>query len=299
VLDLRRLGVFAAVAEHGSFSVAASSLGYSQSAVSHHIAQLELEIGGRLLERGPAGTSSLTAVGQVLLVHATRLLADADSAEHELAAVLQRGAGRVAVGSFATASATFVVDAIAALHAQRPEVAITLVEADGPELVSALRGRRVDVAVVFDEPAHPLPGHEEYERVSLLEDEMLVALPAGHPVADRASVDLGALRDEPWIEGAGATTAASLMLATAADRAGFAPRIAFNSGDYAIVQRLVAAGVGVALVPRLAVAEQPGVAVRPLAEPLRRHIALLLRPGQRTDAVEQVAAALSRAAAAR
>jgi DNA-binding transcriptional LysR family regulator len=301
MLDLKRLRIFQQVARSGSFSAGAAALDYSQPAVSHHIAQLELEVGARLIDRGPRGTTQLTPAGTLLLGHADRLLAAAAEAEAELAEVVDVTRGQVRLGAFATASATLVADAVGRLRHERPEVTVTLVEGEGPDLLAALRAHQIDLAIVFDDAVHPLRIEEGLIREPLLEDPMLLALPADHRLAAGAEVDIAQLAGEPWIEGAGATTAASLMLAGVCQAAGFTPRIAFNSGDYQVVQQLVAAGVGVALVPGLAAAERPGLVLRPVAgePPVRRIAAVRRGAGANAPALAAMRGALVAAAARR
>jgi DNA-binding transcriptional LysR family regulator len=281
MLDIRRLKVFHEVAQLGSFSAAAVALDYSQPAISHHISRLELEVGARLLERTSSrGGVVLTDAGRVLLRHAAALLARMEDAEAELAEVTLARDHTLRLGAFATASATIVVDAIARLRRVCPDISLTLVEGEYPETIERLKGRHIDIAVVFDDPLHPVPPDELVEISYVYEDPILLMMPGTHRLARQETVDLADLTGDDWIEGAGRETPCSLILVTACEAAGFEPRIAFNSGNYQVVQRLVAAGVGVALVPELALAGAgPGVVTRPLASQLSRRVGVAVRRG--------------------
>ena len=300
MLDLKRLRVFQEVARSGSFSAAAVRLNYSQPAVSHHIARLELEVGARLVERGPRGATRLTAAGAVLLDEADRLLAAMADAQRRLAEAIETGQHRVRLAAFDTASATFVADAVGWLRRTHPELDITLVDADPAAVLEALRASQIDIGLVFDDERHPLCVEDGLVLRPLFEDPMWIALPTRHPLARHAQVDLASLRNEPWIEGAGTTTPSSLILASVCHDAGFTPRIAFNSGNYQVVLRLVAAEVGVALVPGLASAVPNGVVLRPAKgrQPVRR-IALVRRANaMRTASIRTVCRALETASEA-
>lgn len=266
MLDLKRLLVFREVARRGSFSEAADALNYSQPAVSHHVSRLELELGAKLVQRGNRAGVTLTDVGRVLLVEAEALLDRAADAEQALAAVLRTQEERVRLGAFATASATIVAWAISAFRRSSPGVHLSLREGEAHDTLEALRLRQIDIGLVFDDPRHPLPGGEALKLSYGFDDPMLLALPDRHPLAERSAIALESLRREQWIEGAGEETPCSLMLIAACAEAGFRPEIAFNSGNFQVVGQLVASGVGVALVPWLALQAPPaGVAIRPLA----------------------------------
>jgi DNA-binding transcriptional LysR family regulator len=299
VLDLKRLTIFREVARRRSFSAAADALNYSQPAISHQISRLELEVGAQLLTRGTArGSVALTEAGSLLLARAETLLDAAASAEAELAVLTGAGRAEVRLGAFATASATIVAEAIGDLRRLGFGTRLTLIEGEAAETLEALRARTIDVGVVFDDARNPLPVDPAVSLTYRLDDPMLLALPRGHRLAAAESVSLTDLRDEDWIEGAGEETPCSLILIAACQDAGFEPRIAFNSGNFEVVQQLVAAGVGCALVPQLAVrAAHPGLAIRRLgdAEPVRR-VALAVR----SDAVRppEVEAVLERLEAA-
>lgn len=301
MLDLKRLVVFREVVRRRSFSAAAEELNYSQPAVSHHVSRLELEIGARLLERGRPDEFALTDAGRALLAHAEVLLDRAMEAESELAAIVGTQV-EVRLGAFATASATLVIEALVEVRRAWPHLPVTLVEGEAAVTLDALRGGRLDIAVVFDDPLHPLPGDDAIELRYRVEDPMLLAIPATHRLGRRPRIALADLRDEAWIEGAGEETPCSLILVAACQEAGFQPRIAVNSGNFQVVQELVAAGVGVALVPRLAIDRPPrGVVFRELrpACPFRRIGLATRRATSMTPATRAMLASLEAACARR
>jgi len=229
VLELRRLAVFREIVRRGSFAAAADALSHSQPAVSHQIARLESELGAKLLERG-RGAAAPTRVGAVLLRHAEALLDRAAEAERDVALARAARPSELRLMAFATAAATIVADAICLLRSQRPELALTLSEGDPDIAHAAVRGRRVDVAVAFDDAGHPLAAGDGLVAEHLRDDPMLVALPAAHRLAGAQRVALSDLREEPWIEGAGP---AALILRGACAAAGFAPRVALSTGNFA------------------------------------------------------------------
>src|SRR5277367_439660 len=273
MLSVGRLNVLKEVAYRGSFSAAAEALSYSQSAISQQIAALESETGMALLERHPRGVS-LTAAGQTLVGHAEGILARLDAAEVALAAIAGLRGGRLRVASFSTAGATLMPLAIATFRASYPEVELTLAEGEPEEIVPRLRAGELDLALLFEFPGEsPLP--QEMTRTELLADPMHLALPRAHPLVGRARIRLADLSEEAWVQTSQSSPCARHVV-RCCHAAGFEPNVAFESDDYQTVQGLVAAGVGVALIPRMALsAIREDVAIRSLspAPPVRSVIA--------------------------
>ncbi len=273
MLSVARLRVLREVAYRGSFSAAAEALSYTQSAVSQQIATLEAETGMTLLERHPRGVS-LTAAGQTLVAHAEDILARLDAAEGALAAIAGLRGGRLRMGSFPTAGSTLMPVAIARFRDLYPDVELTLAEAEPEEIVPRLRSGELDLALVFQFEGEPAL-EREMLRVPLLEDPMYVALPREHPLARRRRVRLEDLREQAWVQTSRASACARHVV-RCCHGAGFEPRVSFETDDYATVQGLVAAGVGVALMPALALESvHEGIVVRALspASPVREVIA--------------------------
>jgi DNA-binding transcriptional LysR family regulator len=272
MFDSTRLRVFREVAERGSFSAAAEALSFTQPAVSRQIATLEREAGAQLLERLPRGIR-LTEAGRVLLGHAEAILGRMAAARTQVDAVARLQAGRLRIGSFATANATVVPRAIAAFVRDHPDVELSLAEGMSTHLIPRLRAGELDVALASDPLAHEL---DDLEVVDLVEDPLLVALPMGHHLARRPRLRMRDLCDETWIEGGPPDCRRPLFAACA--RAGFEPRVRFGAEQWLGKQGLVAAGVGVTLIPGIAVAGvRDDVVLRSLGSdgPTRRIVALL------------------------
>ena len=266
MLDVRRMKVLREVAARGSFSAAAEALSFTQSAVSQHIAALERETGQTLVERRPGGVR-LTDAGQALVRHADAILARLDDAEHELAAIAGLRGGRLRLGTFPSAGATLVPSAVRMFYERHPDVELSLVEAEPEGLLPQLRGGDLDLALVYDFDPVPAAGHEELERVHLLDDPLAAVLPRGHRLAGRSRIRIEDLAEENWISGT-PPGSCSRIVRHACSGAGFEPRVVFSSDDNLTVQALVATGVGISLQPRLALSTvNPEVEVRPLASP--------------------------------
>jgi DNA-binding transcriptional LysR family regulator len=274
MLHVGRVRVLSEVVRRGSFSRAAEALSYTQSAVSQAVARLEAETGATLIVRDRGGVRP-TAAGASLVEHAEAIFARIEAAEADLAAVLGVRAGRLRMASFPSAGATLMPLAIAMFRERHPDVAITLAEGEPEEIAPRLRAGEFDLALLFEVPGvRERPG-VGLRNVALLEDPMHVALPGSHPLARKPALRLEDLRDEDWVQTSAASPCARHVVRSCV-AAGFEPHVTFESDDYETVQGLVAAGVGVALIPRLALTRvHSGIVVRELAprSPARKVIA--------------------------
>ena len=262
---LRGVRVLCAVDAHGSFTAAARELGLTQSAVSQHVSTLERHLEVTLVDRG-SRPAALTEAGHALARHGRSLLARLEDAEQELAEVVGRRAGRLRLGSFPTALATFVPPALARFRDQRPGVRLTVLDDHLQALLPRLYDGELDVALVYDDPALAQRPDAELERVVLFDDRFRLVLPERHPLAaGKTPLDVSALRRETWIGGMPGSTWFRIVQASCR-AAGFEPDVGFSSDDYRGVQAFAAAGLGVAVVPGLAVAagQVPGTRVRRL-----------------------------------
>lgn len=297
MLDVRRLQMLRAVAREGSLSAAARTLGYTQPAVSHHIARLEEEVGTALLTRLGRGVR-LTDAGAALVEHTDAVLTRLGAAEEEVAAIAGLRAGRVRLAAFPSASATLMAGALSRLRAGHPGVEVTFEEAEPEDALPRLREGELDLVLGFSYAAVPARDPRDFATVPLLNDPSLAVLPAAHPAADAAGpVDLDALDGDTWIAGCERCRAHLLHVT---GEAGFAPRIDFATDDYLTVQSLVAAGLGVSLLPALALAaaRRDDVAVRPVAgDPARTVEVVLPAAERRPPAVTTMVAALQATAA--
>jgi DNA-binding transcriptional LysR family regulator len=295
MLDLHRARILREVARLGSMTAAAQALSYTQPAVSHHIARLEDEVGTPLVIRHGRGVR-LTEAGRVLVEHVEAVLARLADAEEQVAAIAGLRAGRVRVAVFPTAAAGLLPDALVALRARAPRVTVSLMEAEPPGALAALRAGEVDLAVVFSYEEAAGDGEAGFRRVPLLTDPVRLAVTAGHRPAGGAGVRLADLAGRTWASGCERCRG---HLVRACRRAGFSPQIAFATDDHIAVQRLVGRGLAVTALPALAFTlhREPGVAVLAAPELGRRHITALVPDGPRPPAVAALLDELVAAAA--
>lgn len=260
-MDSRRLLIFRAVARAGSISAAARELGWTQPAVSQHLRALEREAGCALLLRGPGGVE-LTEPGRVLLARADAVASHLHMATEELSALLELRRGQVRLVAYPTAAATWAPGALAGLRRRHPDIDVTLTEMEPPEAIALLERGDADLALVFGYDANPVAGSRDLRWLPVGSEPVDLVLPPDHPAAGRKRLGMAQLRDEPWIAGCDRCRAHLVELCT---DAGFAPDIRHVSDDYVVVQNLVAAGLGVSLLPRSATTahRNPDVAIRP------------------------------------
>jgi DNA-binding transcriptional LysR family regulator len=292
MLDVKQLRVLKAVAEHGSFSAAAEALSYTQPAISQQIAALERSAGATLVDRTSRGVR-LTDAGRALFDHAHVVLARLAAAEAELDAIAGVRGGRVRLGSFPTASAALLPPALARFKDRHPDVELTFFEKEPEDAIQMLRAGELEVAIVFE--FHNL-SQGEWDRLyggaelhPLVDDPMYLALPLGHPLAHKPRVRLQDLSDELWIQEGNPRNPCGRLHQAACVNAGFDPRIGFRSDDYNVVQGMVAAGVGVSLLPSFALANvRDDIVVRSLGKsaPARQIAAATLAGGYRSPATE-------------
>jgi DNA-binding transcriptional LysR family regulator len=252
MLNVQRLKILREVLAQGSFSEAAGALNYTQSAVSQAIATLEAEAGVPLVERDRRGVRP-TSAGERLNEHAGRILSQLDAAEAELGAIAGIRGGELRLASFPTAGATLMPLAIAAFRAAHPDVSLSLVEGEPEELTPRLRDGEFDLGLIFEfEGTGDLgPG---LRSSPLFGDPMRLALSSGHRLTRKERITLEDLAEEAWVQTSEASACARHVVRICR-AAGFEPRVSFESDDYLTVQGLVAAGVGVALIPQLALSQ--------------------------------------------
>lgn len=305
MLNASRLHVLREVVSLGSFSAAADALSYSQSAVSQAVATLEGEVGTPLIERDRRGVRP-TAAGAALVHHAEGILARMEAAETEVTAIAGGRGGRLRVASFPSAGATLMPRAVAAFTASHPGVEITLAEGEPEEIAPRLRAGEFDLVLLYEFDGVGERLGAGMRRFELLDDPLHLALPEAHRLASRRQVRLEQLSEESWIQTSAATPCARHVVRSC-HAAGFDPRVSFESDDYQTVQGLVAAGVGVALIPQLALsAVRSDIRVRALhpQSPVRKVFAATRRGAAVTpalatmlDVLREVAAAPAGAAA--
>ncbi|HVF79781.1 MAG TPA: LysR substrate-binding domain-containing protein [Solirubrobacteraceae bacterium] len=272
MLDVKRLRVLREVAARGSFSAAAEALAYTQSAVSQQIAALDREAGTVLVERNARGVR-MTDAGRALVAHADVILARLADAETELEEIAGMRGGRLRMVSFPTAAASIAPRAIARFRERHPGVEITLAPREPEEGLDCLKAGECDIALTVEAGFEPIVDRA-IEPHHLLDDPFYLCVPANHRVVSKACVRLGDLAEESWILGTTGRCPDGLILERASQAAGFEARVAFQSDDYNAIQGFVAAGMGVCLIPDLAlVAVRDDVVVRCLqGRPLVRHV---------------------------
>jgi DNA-binding transcriptional LysR family regulator len=298
MLDVTRLRVLVAVARHGSVTAAAHSLNYAQPSVSHHLARLEAETGTKLVAKAGRGIR-LTDAGRLLAERASEIIGRLDAAENELAAHSGLRAGRLRLAAFPSALGTLVPAAAALLQVKQPSVDLRLTEAEPPEALRMLRAGYVDVALIFRheaEPAWPAADRaasadaDGLREQNLLEESVSLIMPTGDACLGLPDIapavtelwpnDLTRFTDHRWIAGCDRCREHLLQQCAAA---GYTPKISFTTDDFVAVQALVSAGLGVALLPGLALRAARNPAVRALRLRGTRRCVVAVRYGEPPD----------------
>lgn len=251
-METQLLEVFRTVAEHSSITTAARALNFTQSAVSRQIAALETDVGAKLFDRLPRGVV-LTEEGRSLLPHAEALLDRLAAARQDLHDLRGLGRGRLRVGAFPTAVAALVPRAMASFRSAYPQISLVLVEGVTPRLLHRLLEGEADVAVVSTSPTGELD-RERFDLQHLVDERLLVAVPRDHRLARRRWVRLADLAEDAFV--VGSATAENTLLRASLPR-GFTPRIDIVAAEWTGKLGCVAAGLGVALVPALAIRGTP------------------------------------------
>ncbi|MEU7142798.1 LysR family transcriptional regulator [Nocardia sp. NPDC046473] len=295
-VSLTALRVFRTVAEQGTFTAAAGTLGYTQSAVSRQIASIERVAGAELLERHREGVK-LTAAGHLVLRRATAVLDQIDATARELSG-LPAQAATVRVGWFPSAGAALLPKAITALRQSHPGIHVQSREGSTPALVRALRAGSIDLALIGSEPPFRPPDTESPALIlrTLTERSLCVAVPATHPLARGDYIDVADLHGQQWIAGPNTSDDRLMGVWPGLDER---PEIAHTARDWLAKLQLVAAGCGLTTIPAvLAPAALPGVRVLPVRGGPQEHRRLVLArlPSPLSEAAARTAEALRAAA---
>ena len=293
-LDVGRLRLLSEVAMRGSIAAAAREVGLTSSAVSQQLAILEREAGTPLLDRSPRGVL-LTGAGQALVSRARVILGLLEEARAELDRLTGELAGEVRVGTVASAAASLVSEAATRLLAEHTELELTVTVAEPAESISQLTAGNLDVAVVDVYDGVPVPFPDYLTATELITESLVVvAAPGSLPAGP---LTLAGLADRDWVmPPLAAACGQAVRLACRAE--GFEPRVRWETDDMLLLARAVAAGHGIAVLPRLAVADNVvEVELRALHEPLmrRRLIALTRTSSQARPVVRAVLAELAKA----
>jgi DNA-binding transcriptional LysR family regulator len=254
----------------------------------------------RLLERDARGVHA-TPAGELLLTRASALLDAARRAEDDVREAAGAGRPTVRIGAFATLAGGLLPGATRDLRARRPDAELALQVAELEPALDALLAGRVDVAVIVDSELSPAKRRTGVEYLPICDDEMRIAVAADHPLATRTSVALEELCDEPFLitEVAGTCADSNVVLHAFAD-AGFEPTVAFASEDYQALQGMAASGIGVAMIPTMALtSSRSDVVVLPLrGRAPSRQILAAVRKDERDPLAEHLIEALRRSARA-
>lgn len=249
----------------GSLRTTAKRLGYTPSAVSQQISSVERALGVQLFERSPRSVRP-TAAGMQLARRAARLLAELDATEDEMRSFAAAERGRLHLGSFWSAGFRLVPTVLAGFLRDRPQVDVRYEEGDPQVTTPAVVDGSLDLAVVFEYGMVPHNWPDDLDMTLILEEPLYVLVPTGHRLSRRKRIRVGDLSGERWICYREGTDAARSLLHICAE-GGFRPDVLFRTNDYNLPLELVRKGLGVAIVPDLAMIESHDVHVIRLANP--------------------------------
>ncbi|MEU6019455.1 LysR family transcriptional regulator [Streptomyces sp. NPDC047515] len=279
MLNLERLRTLDALARHGSVGGAAEGLHVTTSAVSQQMSKLEREVGQRLLAKNGRGVR-LTDAGRLLADHAARILSQVELAQADIEAQRGEVVGEIRLSAFPTAARGLFPAALAALHADHPELRVFTREMEPEDGIRAVIRGDIDLAVVLDWSNKRLPVPGCLAVAELLDDAPDIAMPVGHRLADRAEVDLEDFAEDDWVSWPEGEFCYDWLMFTLRSK-GIEPRIAHLAGEHHTQLALIAAGLGVCVAPRLGRGPVPdGVRLVPVRQKMRRHI----HAAWRTDA---------------
>lgn len=299
MFEVRRLRLLRELAAHGTIAAAAEACALTPSAVSQQLLLLEREVRTPLFIRD-GRRLVLTEAARILVAHTERILAELEQARAEVAALGQSARGTVRLVAFPSAAGALAAPAIAECQATHPDLRVLLGEEEPEQSVTGLKVRRIDMALVYEYNVLPRLRDAGIELHPLLDEPLLLALPAGHhrQMGNSGPRSLGEFSQERWIA-PGSDSGLRAALERACNAAGFEPQLDYTSDDYTVIMALVQAGLGVSLIPRLA-AEQLAADVRlyPVTDlRLIRTVSVAVRSGSSGDpAIAALILALRRAA---
>lgn len=297
MFEVRRLRLLRELAQHGTIAATARVCSLTPSAVSQQLALLEREVGSPLLFRD-GRRLVLTEVARVLVEHTEQILVELEAAEAGVAELASAVRGVLRLGAFPTAARALVPAAIAQCRAEHPDLRVLLSEDQTADAIAKLKAGELDVALIYQYNLLPSVRDAGIQVEHLIDEPMLALLPAGFP-AGEGPLALAELSERPWIA-AHRDDELRPMLERACALAGFEPQLDFTSSDYTVVFALVEAGLGVSLVPRLALESMStDIQLRPITQPqLSRKVSVAFRAGSgRHPAIATVIGALRGVAA--
>lgn len=305
-MDLRRLRLLREFEERGTLGAVAAALDYSPSSVSQQLALLEKETGARLFEKAGRGVR-LTDAGRLLARHARILLAAAEAAEADLAALSDEVRGTVRAGGLQSAARRLLVPAVARMAADHPQVRVEVSELELEQALPGLRLGSIDMIVIDEYDGHPRPRPDGLRFAPVHEEQLKVVLPAAHPLAAAGGpVAIAALRGDVWAASDEGTGHYAMVVGTCRALGGYEPDLRYRSGDADVLLELVRVAGAVGLLPAMTLPPaDPALAIRDVAEaPVGRRLLLVTRDGAPSpaltaflEAVTDQARRLDRAAA--
>ncbi|MGW0362761.1 LysR substrate-binding domain-containing protein [Streptomyces sp. NPDC002990] len=299
MLNLERLRTLDALARHGSVGGAADGLHVTTSAVSQQMAKLEREVGQPLLAKNGRGVR-LTDAGRLLADHAARIISQVELAQADVEAQRGRAVGELRIGAFPTAMRGLLPRAVAALRADHPELRAAVCEKEPGEGMAAVVRGDLDLALAIDWHNKRMPVPAELARAHLLDDSVDIAVPAGHPLADRRGpISLSAFAGDEWISWSEGQFCYEWLVFTLRGT-GIEPRIAHVAEEHHTQLAFVEAGLGVCVAPRLGRGPVPeGVRLLPVCDTVRRHVYVVWRAdADRRPSIRAAVQALRQAASA-
>ncbi|WP_446211441.1 LysR family transcriptional regulator [Micromonospora sp. IBSANI012] len=287
-LDLRRLRLLRELEERGTLGAVALALGYSPSSVSQQLSVLEKEVGARLLEKAGRGVR-LTDAGRLLAQHARVLLAAAEAASADLAALAGEVRGTVRAGGLQSVARRLLVPAVARMMVEHPQVRTEVSELELEQALPGLRLGAVDLVISDEYDGHPRPRPAGLRFTLLHEEPLKLVLSPGHRLAKRGGpIALSMLREEVWVASAVGTGHHDMVVGSCRSIGGYEPDVRHRSSDADVQLELVRTTGAVALLPALTLpaAADPALAIRDIAEEkLGRRLFIVLRDGSSAPAL--------------
>lgn len=304
VIDLRQLQALRAVHSEGSVTRAARLLGWSQPTVDYHLRNLDGLVGAPLLHRSTRG-STLTPVGTLVLDRANEILVLSERTLRDARELTQMGQVRLRFGTFPTAAARLLPSIVSQVNDLGIDIDAVLEEV--APLVTRVNQRQLDAALVYSVPGYDLPFRSDIVTTEVLRDPLMLALPEGHELASRSSIDIPTLltlHEEPWLLGATEDDPMDAVVVDAFAAAGLTLDVGIRTDDFQVMLGMIAARMVIGLVAKLASGpSHPGVVLRPIEDPSFARSVLLVAPGEGSSrqpgaAVRQLAVAIRNAVAA-
>jgi DNA-binding transcriptional LysR family regulator len=294
VLNPVHLRTLAMVLRTGSFAEAARRLGYTGSAVSQQISTLERQVRTPLFERD-AHSIRATPAAEFIAARSHAALGALEALEDDISLLMDGVVGRLRLGSFPTASERLLPDALSSFTASHPDIDVQLDEAEPQELVPLLESREIDLAVVYRYSLVPRAWPRTVLAHPVLREELLVVR-AGDGSQPPGVIDLAELAGETWVSTREGTSGAAVLRHLCRAR-GFEPAVSYRSNNYSVIQGLVRAGLGVALVPALGHEPGPGLSAARIADsPAFREVLVAGSPTAPQPVVEAFIGSFRRAA---